>query len=143
MVVSLKEFDSATEIVKAVDHEITETKNTLNSYLRQLEDIRALAEKSRRIREIVSKFAGKKATVESGEVSISGISLILDAKSIHELAAIEEVVRSQQEKLAALQRVREGLKWADQIGETEGVKFLVLEKNGVPEKILLRFASEL
>ena len=142
MVVSLKEFDSATEIVKAVDHEITETKNALNSYLRQLEDIRALAEKSRRIREIVSKFAGKKATVESGEVSISGISLILDAKSIHELAAIEEVVRSQQEKLIALQKVREGLKWVDQIGETEGVKFMVLEKNGVPEKILFRFVSE-
>jgi len=143
MVVGLKEFDSAIEIVKAVDHEITETKNTLNGYLRKLEDIRALAEKSRKIREIVSKFAGRKAITETGEVSISGISLILDAKSIHELAAIEEAVRSQQEKLIALQKVREGLKWADQIGETEGVKFLVLEKDGIPEKILLRFTSEL
>lgn len=142
MVATLKEFDSATEIVKAVDHEITETKNTLSGYLRKLEDIRALAEKSRKIREIVSKFAGKKAITEAGEVSIGGINLILDAKAIHDLAAIEEVVRSQQEKLVALQRAREGLKWADQIGETEGVKFLVLEKNGVPEKILLRFVSE-
>ena len=143
MVVSLKEFDSAIEIVKAVDHEITETKNTLNGYLRQLEDIRALAEKSKKIREIVSKFAGRRAISEIAEVSIGGINLVLDAKSIHELSAIEEVVRSQQEKLSALQRAREGLKWADQIGETEGVKFLVLEKNGIPEKILLRFASEL
>jgi len=143
MAVSLKEFDSAIEIVKAVDHEITETKNMLNGYLRRLEDIRALAEKSRKIREVVFKFAGKKTTAEAGEISISGINLILDAKSIHELAAVEEVVRSQQEKLIALQKAREGLKWADQIGETEGVKFLVLEKNGVPEKILLRFASEL
>jgi len=143
MVLSLKEFDSATEIVKEIDHEITETKNTLNGYLRRLENIRALAEKSKKIREMVSKFAGKKAIIESGEVSISGINLILDAKSIHELAAIEEVVRSQQEKLIALQRVREGLKWADQIGETEGIRFLVLEKDGVPIKILLRFISEL
>jgi len=143
MVVSLKEFDSATEIVKELDHEITETKNALNGYLRRLENIRALAEQSKKIREMVSKFAGKKAIVESGEVSISGVNLILDAKSIHELAAIEEVVRSQQEKLIALQRVREGLKWADQIGETEGIKFLVLEKDGVPIKILLRFISEL
>ena len=143
MVVSLKEFESATEIVKAVDHEITETKNTLSGYLRKLEDIRALAEKSRRIREIVSRFAGKRTIAETGEVSISGINLILDAKAVHELAAIEEVVRNQQEKLVALQRVREGLKWADQVGETEGVKFIVLEKNGVPEKILLRFMSEL
>jgi hypothetical protein len=142
MVVNLKEFDSATEIVKAVDHEITEAKNTLNGHLRRLEDIRALAEKSKRIREIVSKIAGKRTIIES-EISISGIGLILDAKSVHELAAIEEVVRSQQEKLVALQRAREGLKWADQIEETEGVKFLVLEKDGVPVKILLRFMSEL
>jgi hypothetical protein len=143
MVVDLREFDSATEIVKAVDHEITETKNTLNGHLRRLEDIRALAEKSKRIREIVSKIAGKRTIIESGEVSIGGIGLILDAKSAHELVAIEEVVRSQQEKLVALQRAREGLKWTDQIGETEGVKFLVLEKDGVPVKILLRFMSEL
>jgi hypothetical protein len=142
MVVNLKEFDSATEIVKAVDHEITEAKNTLNGHLRRLEGIRALAEKSKRIREIVSKIAGKRTIIES-EVSICGIGLVLDAKPVHELAAIEEVVRSQQEKLVVLQRAREGLKWADQIGETEGVKFLVLEKDGVPVKILLRFMSEL
>lgn len=142
MVVSLKEFDSAIEIVKAMDNEIAETKNTLSGYLRRLEDIRALAEKSKRIREIISKVAGRRAIIESGEVSIGGIGLILNAKSVHELTAIEEAVRSQQEKLVALQRAREGLKWADQIGETEGVKFLVLEKNGVPEKILLRFVSE-
>jgi hypothetical protein len=143
MVVSLKEFDSATEIIRAVDCEITETKNTLNGYLRRLEDIRALAEKSKRIREIVSRFTGKRAIVASAEVSVSGTNLILEAKAIHELAAIEEAVRSQQEKLVALQRAREGLKWADQIGETEGVRFLVLEKDGIPEKILLQFMSEL
>jgi len=142
MAVSLKEFDSAIEIVKALDHEITETKNALNGYLRRLEDIRTVAEKSKKIREIVSRFAGRKAVAEGAEVSISGVSLILEAKAVHELAAIEEVVRSQQEKLTALQRAREGLKWADQIGETEGVRFLVLEKNGVPEKVLLRFVAE-
>lgn len=142
MVVSLKEFDSATEIVKAIDQEITETKNTLNGYLRRLEDIRMLAERSRKIREIVSRFAGKKAIVGSTEVSVCGINLILEAKAVHELAAFEEVIRSQQEKLVALQRVRESLKWADQIGETEGVKFLVLERDGLPEKILLRYVSE-
>jgi hypothetical protein len=141
MAVSLKEFDSAIEIVKALDSKIREIRNNLNGYLRRLEDMRPLAEKSRRIRELVSRFAGKRATVES-EVSISGIGLILDAKLVHEQAAIEEAVRSQQEKLVELQKIREGLKWADQIGETEGIKFLVLEKDGVPEKILFRFMSE-
>jgi hypothetical protein len=140
--INLREFDSANEIVKTVDHEITETKNILNGYLRRLEDIRELAEKSKKIREIISKFAGKRTAFETGEVSIGGMSVILDAKIFHEQAAIEEVVRSHQERLAELQRIREGLKWTDQIGDAEGIKFTVLEKDGVPKKILVRFMPE-
>jgi hypothetical protein len=63
---------------------------------------------------------------------------VLDANPFHELTAIEEVVRSQQDKLLFLQKSREALKWLDQIGETEGIKYLVLEKDGVPERILLK-----
>ena len=63
---------------------------------------------------------------------------MLDANPFHELTIIEEAVRSQQEKLLFLQKSREALKWLDQIGETEGIKYLVLEKDGVPERILLK-----
>jgi len=54
------------------------------------------------------------------------------------LTAIEEVVRSQQERLLVLQKAREALKWVDQIGDTEGLKYLVLENDGVPERILFK-----
>jgi len=63
---------------------------------------------------------------------------VLDANPFHELTIIEEAVRSQQDKLLFLQKSREALKWLDQIGETEGIKYLVLEKDGVPERILLK-----
>nr|MDO8044929.1 hypothetical protein [Candidatus Baldrarchaeota archaeon] len=61
---------------------------------------------------------------------------MLDANPFHELTAIEEVVRSQQERLLALQKAREALKWMDQLGDTEGLKYIVIENDGVPEKIL-------
>jgi hypothetical protein len=139
MVVELKEFDSAVDISKSIESQISETKSTLGEYLRRLDDIRALAERSKKIREVVYKLAGKKTLTETpGELNISGLNLILDANPFHELTAIEEVVRGQQEKLIDLQKAREALKWVDQIGETEGVKFLVLENNGVPKKILLK-----
>lgn len=141
MATNLKEYDSAIETVKSLEHEITETKNTLNGYLRQFEDVRALAEKSKKIRELFSKYTGRRIVTE-GEVSVSGINLVLEAKAIHELTALEEVVRSQQERLIGLQKARESLRWVDQIGETEGVRFLVLEKDGIPKKILIRFISE-
>lgn len=60
MVVELKEYDSASEMAKALEDEISRTKSLLGEYLRRLDDIRSLAEKSKKIREVVMKLAGKK-----------------------------------------------------------------------------------
>jgi len=37
-----------------------------------------------------------------------------------------------------LQKVREALKWLDQLGDTEGLRYLVLEDEGIPERILFK-----
>ena len=141
MVVEIKEYNSAEEMAETLEKEISETKSTLGEYLRRLDDIRALAEKSKKIHEVVMKLAGKKAVSESlGEISIGSLSLILDANPFHELTAIEQVVRSHQERLLVLQKAREALKWLDQLGDTEGLKYLVLQSDGVPERILFRIS---
>lgn len=139
MVVEIKEFGSTEEIEEALDKEISETKSTLGEYLRRLDEIRALAEKSKKIRQVVMKLAGKKAVAESlGEISVGSLNVVLDANPLDELAAIESVVRSHQERLLTLQKAREALKPLDQLGDTDGMKFLVVESNGVPERILLK-----
>jgi hypothetical protein len=139
MVVELKEYDSASEIAKNIEDQISQSKSMLGEYLRRLDEIRTLAERSKKIRDVVFKLAGKKANQESlGEMTVGGLSVVLDANPFHELTAIEEVVRSQQERLLVLQKAREALKWVDQIGDTEGLKYLVLESDGVPERILFK-----
>jgi len=141
MVVEIKEYASAEEIAEILEKGISETKSTLGEYLRRLDDIRALAEKSKKIREVVMKLAGKKALTESlGEITIGNLSIVLDANPFHELTAIEEVVRSHQERLLVLQKTREALKWLDQLGDTEGLKYLVIENDGVPERILFKIS---
>jgi len=141
MVVEIKEYASAEEIAETLEKEISETKSTLGEYLRRLDDIRALAEKSKKIREVVMKLAGKKAATESlGEITIGNLSIVLDANPFHELTAIEEVVRSHQERLLVLQKTREAMKWLDQLGDTEGLKYLVVENDGVPERILFKLS---
>jgi hypothetical protein len=50
------------------------------------------------------------------------------------------VVRSHQERLLVLQKVREALKWLDQLGDTEGLKYLVVEDEGIPERILFKLS---
>jgi hypothetical protein len=141
MVVEIKEYGSAQEIAETLDKEIAETKSTLGEYLRRLDDIRVLAEKSKKIREVVMKLAGKKAITESlGEITVGNLNIILDANPFHELTAIESVVRSHQERLIVIQKAREALKWLDQLGDTEGLKYLVVESEGVPERILFKIS---
>jgi len=141
MVVELKTYDSAIRIAETVDEEISRTKSVLGEYLRRLDEIRALAERSKKIREVVFKLAGKKAAQETlGEVTVGSLNVVLDANPFHELTAIEEAVRFQQERLLDLQKSREALKWMDQIGNAEGIKYLVLEIDGIPKKILLKIS---
>ena len=141
MVVELKEYDSAVDIAKGIDNEIARTKSVLGEYLRRLDEIRTLAERSKKIREVVFKLAGKKAAQNTlGEITVGDLNVVLDANPFHELTAIEEVVRSQQDRLLVLQKTREALNWVDQIGDTEGLKYLVVESDGVPEKILLKIS---
>ena len=141
MVVEMKEYGSAEEIAETLEKKISDTKSTLGEYLRRLDEIRALAEKSKKIREVVMKLAGKKAATESlGEITIGSLNIILDANPFHELTAIESVVRSHQERLLVLQKAREALKWLDQLGDTEGLKYLVVENDEVPDQILFKIS---
>jgi hypothetical protein len=139
MVTQIKEYNSAQAIAEALDKELSETKSVLGDYLRRLDEIRNLAEKSKKVREVVMKLAGKKATADNpSEITVGNLNIILDANAFHELTAIESVVRSHQERLLVLQKVREALKWLDQLGDTEGLRYLVLENEGVPERILFK-----
>jgi hypothetical protein len=139
MVTQIQEYNSAQAIADALDKDLSETKSVLGEYLRRLDEIRTLAEKSKKVREVVMKLAGKKTTVENpSEITVGTLNIILDANAFHELTAIEAVVRSYQERLLVLQKVREALKWLDQLGDTEGLKYLVLEDEGVPQRILFK-----
>jgi len=142
MVVQLKEYNSAQAIADALDKDLSETKSLLGEYLRRLDEIRTLAEKSKKVREVIMKLAGKKTgTAENpGEITVGTLNIILDANAFHELTAIEAVVRSHQERLSALQKARDALKWLDQLGDTEGLKYLVLEDEGIPQRILFKIS---
>ena len=141
MVVEIKEYNSAEEIAETLEKQISDTKGVLGEYLRQLDNIRALAERSKRVREAVMKLAGKKAVSESlGEITVGNLNIVLEASSFHELTAIEEVVKSHQEKLMVLQKTREALKWLNQLGDTEGLRYIVVQSDGIPERILFKLS---
>jgi hypothetical protein len=141
MAVEMREYPSANAIIKAVDSEIGRTKSALGEYLRRLDEIRSLAERSKKVQDVVLKLAGKKtATNTLGEIMVGDLNVVLDANPLHELTAIEEAVKSQQDRLLLLQKALEGMKWVDQIEDADGLEFMVLESDGVPSRILLKIS---
>jgi len=139
--VGIKEYSSAMEIAENIDREIAETKSAMGEYLRQLDDKRGVAEKVKRLHDVVAKMANKKETKESSNpIEVNGLAIVLDATALNELTAIESVVKSHQQRLMALQQAREALKTLDQVGDTEGIKYLALEREGIPEQILLKLS---
>ena len=137
--VCVKEYGSAMEIAEKIDREIASTKSALGGYLRQLDDVRTVAEKSKRLHDVVAKMSGKKQQKEkSDQIEVGGLEIVLDATPLHELEAIESVVRSQQQRLLALQKAKQALEPLDPLGDTKGLRFLVLEKQGIPEQIMLK-----
>jgi hypothetical protein len=137
--VCVKEYGSAVEIAEKIDREMASTKSALGGYLRQLDDVRTVAEKSKRLHDVVAKMSGKKQQKEkSDQIEVGGLEIVLDATPLHELEAIESVVRSHQQRLLALQKAKQALEPLDPLGDTEGLRFLVLEKQGIPEQIMLK-----
>jgi len=140
--VGIKEYSSASEIAEKLDKEISDTKSALGEYLRQLDDKRAVAEKAQRLHDVVAKIANTKKSKETKEnpnqVTVNGLEIVLDATVLNELTAIESVVNSHQQRLMALQKTREALKKLDQVDDTEGIKYVALEREGIPERILLK-----
>jgi hypothetical protein len=135
------EYDSAEEIAEHIDKQIAHAKSALGEYLRQLDEVRGVAEKSKKLHDIVAKVSGKKQRTENAEqLDVNGLAIVLDATPLHELEALESVLRSHQQRLLALQKAKEALKPLDQFGDTEGLKFLVLEREGIPEQILLKIS---
>src|SRR5665647_1008583 len=93
MVTQIKEYTSAQAIAEAMDKQLSETKSILGEYLRKLDEIRTLAEKSKKVREVVMKLAGKKAPTENqSEITVGTLNIVLDAGALHELTAIESAV---------------------------------------------------
>lgn len=135
---AIKDYSSFLQLSEMIDKEISQTKNKLGEYLLQIDKKKTLADKSRKIRTAVFKLTEKnQSKKDQDEFEINGLQIVLDATPRHEMEALESVVQSQQDRLQFLQKAKIALKDLGQLGEVKGINFFVVEKYGVPEKILL------
>ena len=139
--IGIEEYSSASEITQKIEKEIAATKSALGKYLRQLDDKKAVAEKVQKLHEIVAKIANKKETKKNtNQIEVNGLEIFLDATALNELTALESAVKSHQQRLMALQQTKEALKALDEVSDTEGIRYLVFQKEGIPEQVLLKIS---
>ena len=135
---AIKDYSSFLQLSEKINKEISQTKSKLGEYLLQIDNKKVLAEKSQKILNIVSKMTGKPHCKENqDELLIDGLQIVLDATPRHELEVLENVVKSQQGRLLQLQKTKKAISELSQLGEVQGINFFVVEKCGVPSKILL------
>ena len=141
MSTKLELYHSIDELTAKLDKRIAETKSNLGIYLRKLDEIRILAERSKKIRDTVLKLTGNKVNSNPEELELNGVKVISNAKKMDEMEIIELTIRSKQEYLIRLQKARENLKPLEELQGTEGLSILVFEKNGLPNQVLLKFVA--
>lgn len=135
---AIKKYSSFSQLSDRINKEISQTKSKLGKYLFQIDKKKSIAEKSKKIRTAVYKLAEKKENGnDQDKFEIDGLQIILDATPRHEIEVLERVVSSQQSRLNYLQKTLEALKGLNQLREIQGVNFFVVEKYGVPDRILL------
>lgn len=138
MAYKIKEFASYMEMTETLDKDISDTKGMLGKHLSRLDGVRERAETLKKLHSALSKVVGKKALKKSlGEINVEDMTIVLDASPLDELDALKSVVHSYQERLSSLKETRESLESFKELGDTDGIKFQLVEANGVPETILL------
>lgn len=141
MALEIKTYSSIADLVKDIDDQIGVVREMLGGYLKMMEDLKEKAEKARKFEETIFKLTGKHPTTPTTEFELAGLKIVIGAKPTEELAAIEDVVRSLQDKLTALQKIRKAVEPLSTSGEEIGVaSYLVQIVDGIPVKILIKMA---
>jgi len=132
-------FTSIDEFMEYLDSQINQLKTKVDLLERRYAQLRSRAERIRRLEEVLSKLVGEQVR-SINEVDFMGIKVVVSARAIDELAAVEETLAALRDSLEALTRVREVIsRLAREVsGEKGGVNLLVQTFNGIPVRLLFK-----
>lgn len=134
----LKVFNSPEELKKFLDDEIGRIRTLLGDYLRRLEEVRIKTDRLKKAQDALVKFAGEKqiTTSESREIDLSGLKVFVNPSPRQETDTLEDMVRSLQDKLNIIQRIRKALD--PLISFEEGIVTIsAVTADNIPTKIMI------
>lgn len=134
----VKEYDSFSALLKAIDEQLNNLRQQLANYLRRLEDVRAKAEQERKFKEFLKTLTGEETPPTQGKiVDLKDIKLYINPSAESESALLEDLIDRINRSIQALQTARKYLE--PLAGFDIEAKIVVLYKEGVPSAIIIRY----
>jgi len=135
----IREFGSVKELFGYIDQQIASYRKTFGEIIRVVEDLRARAERQKKILEVISKLTpGAQVSGEMGsyQVDLKGVKVIINPSPIQELGALERFLEDINIKITRLTNIRKDL---EVLGNMDiGGKITVYFKDDVPDIIILK-----
>lgn len=135
----LLSFTSFTDFVEYLDGQIGQLKSKIEFLEKRYGTLKSKADKVRKLETILSKLVGEQIRAIN-EVDFMGIRVVVSARALDELVAVEETLAALKDTLAALTRVREVVSSLAKETEVEkgGLSLIVQTINGIPVKLLFK-----
>ena len=142
MTTEIREFSSLSEFMKYVDEKLSEYRKTLGELLRLLEDVRARAEQTSRLRSLLARLqaATGEATASTPQttpvVDLRGFKVAFNPTAEVELEFLEQLVESINEKITRLQTIRKELEALSGEDIEANIKVVIIDD--VPRALMIK-----
>jgi hypothetical protein len=116
----IREFGSFKDLLGYVDSQIANYRKVFGELIRVVEDMRARAERQKRILEVIAKLSpGTQVSGEEGsyQVDLRGVKVLVNPSPVRELEVLERVLEEINNKITRLANLRKDL---EALGTLEG-----------------------
>lgn len=109
MAITINFFDNVSELSKYVEQAVSDTKTTLGSHLKVVEDVRKRYDKAMKRYEGFKKLTKGKSDHlrDTKQLEVAGFKVLVNPTSEYELTLMEEAITSLQDRLAAFEKTKE------------------------------------
>jgi len=137
LVLEIREFPNVREFISYIDKEVDVLRKALSEVLKEVEELRAKAEKARKLRETLARIVEGLEKTGSREVDLKDIKLVINPTVEDEARLMEDLISDMQERILTFQKVRKAIEPLMELGELPAA-IKVVFKDGKPLKLLLR-----
>ncbi len=132
----VKRYSSVGDFLKELDAEITRLKGELGELLRRLDSAKAKAEVLVKLENLLSSTTGG-GKLGGTEIPLGQAKAIINPTPKQEFDILVDIVRSLQNRIVALERVRKDMEPLVKLGDLD-LTLEVIYENGIPSKILVK-----